>query len=51
MKYRFTKDYSHRWPKGAHTHYLAGMEMVLKREVVTRALALGAIEPVKRGQR
>jgi hypothetical protein len=50
MKHRFTSDYSHRWPSGAHTEYKKGMVMTLKREVVERATALKVIEPVKRGQ-
>lgn len=49
MKYRFTRDYSHRWPSGAHTQYLEGMVMTLKKDVIARAKALGVIEPAKRG--
>ncbi len=47
MKYRFLRKYEHRWPSGAHTHFLAGAVCTLKREVIERATAKGAIEPVK----
>lgn len=46
MKYRFLRDYNHRWPSRASTQYLKGMELHLKREVISYALGRGIIEEV-----
>lgn len=45
-RWRFTKDYDHKWPSRAVSAYKAGFVGVLKREVLLGAQARSAVEPV-----
>lgn len=48
MRVKFTADYDHRWPSRAMTHFPAGYEGTVKREVGERAISKGRATEVKR---
>jgi hypothetical protein len=48
MRVRFTKNHDHTWPSRAVTHYAAGFEGTVKREVGELAERLGRAEILER---
>ncbi|CAM5513115.1 hypothetical protein ACFSUK_28770 [Sphingobium scionense] len=48
MRVKFNADYDHKWPSRAMTHFPAGYEGTVKREVGERAIAKGRATEVKR---
>lgn len=48
MKVRFTAAYDHKWPSRAMTHFPAGYEGTVKREVGERAISKGKATEVRK---